>query len=79
MTKISDIKVMSPGDKLVIVFKENVSNVQMESVKGVLDDFTKKKGKYLCVVNSSCDVYIMKKGSKVLLKDLLNKQIKEKK
>lgn len=74
MAKISDIKVLGPGDKLIIKFKRQPSNAQREVAKKTVDNFLKEDD---VLYVSNLDVYIMKKGSKVLLKDELNKELGE--
>lgn len=74
MAKISDIKVLGPGDKLIIKFKRQPSDSEKEHARETVDNFMKEDN-VLYVAN--LDVYIMKKGSKVLLKDELNKELGE--
>ena len=76
MAKISDIKVLGPGDKLIIKIKGEPSTREMEQIAEIVDGFLKGKGRAL-YFNDKCSVYFMKKGSKVLLKDKLNKELEK--
>lgn len=78
MAEISDIKVLGPKDKLIVAFKGKASPARREMANEALREFIKKERSFL-FVGIDCDLYIMKKGSKVLLKDELNKDLAEKK
>ena len=76
MAKISDIKVLGPDDKLIIKIKGEPPTRDMEQIAVIVDNFLKGKGSAL-YFNDKGSIYIMKKGSKILLKDELNKELGE--
>ena len=76
MAKISDIKVLGPGDKLIIKIKGEPPTKDMIRIAEIVKDFLEGKVKAL-YFNDKCSIYIMKKGSKALLKDELNKELKK--
>lgn len=72
---IKDIKVLGPGDKLIIL-GDHLSRVDAMHAKDVITKFIEdEKDKFLIINN--IDVYIMRKGSKVLLKDAMNEEIEK--
>lgn len=69
MTEVTDIKVLGKDDILVAVISELTSREVLDRV--LVDMETARKHKN--IVLSGMDVYILKDGAKILLKDELNK------
>lgn len=73
---INDIKVLDPGDKLIILAERLLTGLEIDQIKKTAAKFIKdEKDKYLIV--SNLEIYIMRKGSKVLLKDAMNEEIEK--
>ena len=75
--KISDIKVLQPGDKLVVkcnggYFDRNEVKYFEEAVHEVLNN----PNLHCLFIDEKLEVYILKEGATVLLKDHLNSRYK---
>jgi hypothetical protein len=72
-SKIYDIKVIGPKDKLIIV-PDSEQNFDPDEIR-IVNNFLKSKFRVLFV--EGCQVHIIQKGAKILLRKVLNKKLKE--
>jgi hypothetical protein len=70
---IHDIKIVGPEDKIIIVPgpEQEIGPSEIKIVENFL------KSKYRTLFIEGCEIYILRKGAKLLLKDVLNKKLKE--
>jgi hypothetical protein len=72
---ISDIKVLSPGDKLIIQVKDPDLMGNIQGTVAAIEQFAKSENIALALA-PGFDVYILKPGAKILLRDYMNRKIK---
>ena len=70
---INSIRALQPGEKLIIKLGDNVTPERIEQIAIITEAFLSSDSLRVMIVESDMEVYVLKDGDEVLLKDELNK------
>ena len=71
---IHSIRALQPGEKLIIKLGDNVTPERIEQIAIITEAFLSSDSLRVMIVESDMEVYVLKDGDEVLLKDELNKE-----
>ena len=70
---IHSIRALQPGEKLIVQLVGDLPDERIEHIATTIEAFLNSDDLRVMIVGTDVDVYVLKDGDEVLLKDELNK------